>query len=48
MFYYNDVWYNRDYELLDAPFVLNGVTIPVGGYHMGEWRVLAQWRLWEW
>ena len=32
-------WYNRDYELLDAPFVLNGVTIPVGGYHMGEWRV---------
>ena len=37
---YLNVWYNRHYERLEAPFTLGGVEIPVGEYHFGEFRFM--------
>ncbi|MBM4184414.1 MAG: carbohydrate binding family 9 domain-containing protein [Gemmatimonadetes bacterium] len=34
------VWYNDNYERLVRPFAFNGVTVPVGEYRFGEWRVM--------
>ena len=35
-----NLWYNRNYERLDEPFVVrDGVAIAPGGYTFGEWRI---------
>jgi hypothetical protein len=34
------IFYNRNFELLDDPFTLQGVVVPVGSYRFGDWRFM--------